>query len=337
MKSPASKRRALLGLKAAISLGLLAWLGHKMLAQGGLDGLGARLGAIAPGWVLVAIGLHLAAVLVGVSRWRLLLEASAIELRFGWLLRSYLIGRFVGAFTPSTTGLDGWRLYEVGRESGQMSRSAAVIALEKLVGLIAMATVTASLVPFGGVALLGPGALVGALAIGLGAAAGLLLMRHPGWLAAIATRAPSRLGGLLGRAVDAMRESRLSRAELAGAVLRGVVSHLAISSVFVATAWALGLDVELGTLLIVGNAITLAVLLPVSIGGVGVREGVAVALLATVGVGPTDGVLVGLLGYLTGQVPALLGGLAMLISRRPPIPTAPLPAAGLGVAESTLS
>jgi hypothetical protein len=163
------------------------------------------------------------------------------------------------------------------------------------------------------------------------------MMRHPGWLAAIATRAPSRLGGLLGRAVDAMRESRLSRAELAGAVLRGVVSHLAISSVFVATAWALGLDVELGTLLIVGNAITLAVLLPVSIGGVGVREGVAVALLATVGVGPTDGVLVGLLGYLTGQVPALLGGLAMLISRRPPIPTAPLPAAGLGVAESTLS
>ncbi|MEQ9699442.1 MAG: hypothetical protein RLO54_16525, partial [Sandaracinaceae bacterium] len=47
----------------------------------------------------------------------------------------------------------------------------------------------------------------------------------------------------------------------------------------------------------------------------GVREGVAVVLLATAGVSSTDAVLVALLGYLTGQVPALLGGGLMAISR----------------------
>ena len=78
-------------------------------------------------------------------------------------------------------------------------------------------------------------------------------------------------------------------------------------------------------MLVVGNAIVIAVLLPLSIGGVGVREGVAVVLLATAGVSSTDAVLVALLGYLTGQVPALLGGGLMAISRGAASATGPAP------------
>jgi hypothetical protein len=91
--------------------------------------------------------------------------------------------------------------------------------------------------------------------------------------------------------------------------------------VFFATARAIGLDASPVTLLIVGNAITLAVLLPVSVGGVGVREGVAVVLLSGVGVTSTDALLVALLGYLTGQVPALLGGGLSLAAPRSEVPS----------------
>src|SRR5690606_16523190 len=85
--------------------------------------------------------------------------------------------------------------------------------------------------------------------------------------------------------------------------------------VFWATAGALAIDVDAATLLAVGNAIVLAVLLPVSVGGVGVREGVAVVLLATAGVASSDAMLVALLGYLTGQVPALAGGVLFALRR----------------------
>lgn len=333
MKPRFDRRRLLLLTKALVSVALLAWLGREMLRRDGVDGLLDRVGALETPWLIAAVGLHFAAVLAGVSRWRLLLGAARIELSFAWLLRSFLIGRFVGAFTPSTTGLDGWRLWEAGRESGRMSASAAVIVVEKLVGLVGMAAVCAALVPFGGADLLGPGALVSAAAIGAAAVLGLLLLRHPGWLEAIGRRAPSKVAGRLEQAVDALRSTRPSRASIVGAVARGIVSHLSLSAVFVATAYALGLEVEVGTLLIVGNAICLAVLLPVSIGGVGVREGVAVALLGAVAIGPTDAVLVALLGYLTGQLPALVGGAAMALSRR----EAPAPAPALATADSTLS
>src|SRR5262245_27695823 len=118
-------RRWIGALKIAISVGLCAWLGVKMLERDGVDELGAHLARLDAGWIAIAIALHFAAVFAGTVRWKLLLRAARIEgLGLGWLLRSFLVGRFVGAFTPSTTGLDGWRLWEAGRASGSMGRAA---------------------------------------------------------------------------------------------------------------------------------------------------------------------------------------------------------------------
>ena len=302
--------------KVFVSAALLAWLGVRMVQRDGVETLADRLAGIDPPWLCVAIALHFAAVLAGVARWRLLLRAAGLACGSARLLRSFLVGRFVGAFTPSTTGLDGWRLYDVGREHGAMGTSAAVIVVEKLVGLIGMALVCAALVPLGGVELLGPGALCAALGMAAVAALGLSLIRRPDRLAWCANKLPRRLRAIGTKVADALGTSRLGGPDLARAVSLGVLSHISLSGVSVATALAIGVDASPATLLIVGNAITLAVLLPVSVGGVGVREGVAVVLLASAGVSSTDAVLVALLGYLTGQVPAILGGGLLLTGSR---------------------
>ncbi len=106
----------------------------------------------------------------------------------------------------------------------------------------------------------------------------------------------------------------------------GVVSHLATALVFVGTGLALGVEATPLELAIVGNAIVLATLLPVSVGGFGVREATAVALLATVGVSTSDALLVGLLGYLVAQPPALQGGALLASKRAHGTPQANLPA-----------
>ncbi|MCB9593775.1 MAG: flippase-like domain-containing protein [Sandaracinaceae bacterium] len=315
-------RRRWLWIKALVSVGLLAWLGYRMVRRDGVELLVERLASLDVGWLAVAIALHFVAVVAGVSRWKTLLEATGLQHGFGRLLRSFLVGRFVGAFTPSTTGLDGWRLYDVGRAPGAMARSAAVIVVEKLVGLVGMAIVCAGLIPFGGIELMGPTAPLAALGMASAAIVGLGLLRRPAWIAAVVERVPHAKARAIGaKVVDALGQSRLDARGAGTAVTLGVISHLALSSVFFATARSIGVDASPLTLLVAGNAITLAVLLPVSVGGVGVREGVAVVLLATVGVVSTDAVLVALLGYLTGQVPALLGGVLTLVDRRPEVPS----------------
>lgn len=322
MPKPPRKRPWLLWIKALVSVGLIGGLGVRMVQRDGVELLLDRLASLSVGWLAVAVALHFVAVLAGVSRWRSLLEAAELRFAFARLLRSFLVGRFVGAFTPSTTGLDGWRLYDVGRESGAMARSAAVIVVEKLVGLIGMAIVCAALIPFGGLDRMGPTAPLVAGAMAAAAMVGLFAMRRPAGLAAIVARAPhEKLRALGAKVVDALGASRLDLRRALGVVGLGVVSHLALSSVFFATAMAIGVDASPLTLVVTGNAITLAVLLPVSVGGVGVREGVAVVLLAGVGVASTDAVLVALLGYLTGQVPALLGGVLTIGSRRSEVPS----------------
>jgi uncharacterized membrane protein YbhN (UPF0104 family) len=125
------------------------------------------------------------------------------------------------------------------------------------------------------------------------------------------------------RAADALARHPLGWSRSMVALGLGVASHLALSATFAAAGAALSVDVSWGTLLSVGNAIVVAVLLPVSIGGIGVREGVAVALLSGAGVSTSEAVLVALTGYVTGQVPALLGGLLLVLERGPSKDLAP--------------
>lgn len=313
--APRSRRRLLAVTKLVVSLGLLGWLGARIVQRDGVDVLAERLGALDPSWIAVAIALHAVAVFAGVLRWRLLMRAAGVELSLGFCVRSFLIGRFVGAFTPSTAGLDGWRMWEAGRASGAMGRGAAAIVVEKLVGLVGMAIVCAALVPFGGAALLGHGAIAIALALAGAAGLGLALLRRPAWLEWIADRLPRAVRGRARKAVEALADTRLDARALVLAVGLGIASHVALSSVFWATAGALDVSASAWTLLAVGNAIVVAVLLPVSVGGVGVREGVAVVLLASAGVASTDAALIALLGYLTGQVPALAGGVLLAIKK----------------------
>jgi uncharacterized protein (TIRG00374 family) len=311
------RRRGIWLAKIAVSGGLSVWLGARMMEQGGFGALADRLEQLAPGWIAVAVALHFTAVFFGVVRWRLLLRSAAVELPFSWLLRSFLIGRFVGAFTPSTTGLDGWRLWEAGRASGSMGRSAAAIGVEKLVGLIGMAVVCAALLPFGGSALIGDRALAVSAVLACAAVLALAILARPRVLEAIAERMPSFVRPRAQKIVSAIGTARLDAKKIAKAIALGLASHGALSAVFWATARALGIELDALTLFAAGNAIVIAVLLPVSVGGVGVRESVAVVLLSGVGVTSTDAVLVALLGYLTGQVPALLGGVCFALSRRP--------------------
>lgn len=318
--------RVLFVLKLVVSVGLMAWLFRSMFSREGIDGLEERLITLAWPWLGVAVLVHFGAVLVGTLRWRELLRARHLDtpssgLSLGWLLRTFLVGRFFGAFTPSTTGLDGYRGIEVARRTKQPAASASVIVIEKLFGLVGMALVCATLLPFGLVQRLGVTAVLVAMGMAAVAALGLFVVASPARAEALAARAPGPIRGRVHAIAVALSGAGLDRGTVLRALVYGVLTHVLLSATFVASGYALGVSVGFLELLSVGNAIVLAVLLPVSIGGVGVREGTAVLLLSGAGVDTTDAVLLALLSYLTGQVPALLGGVLLASARPEPAPT----------------
>ena len=82
--------------------------------------------------------------------------------------------------------------------------------------------------------------------------------------------------------------------------------------VFVAAAYGVGISVDARVLLLCGVGSIIASLLPITIGGVGVREGLCLAVLAPLGVSPAEVILAGFITFLATQPPAIVGGLCHL-------------------------
>src|SRR6185295_12525811 len=85
-------------------------------------------------WFLAAIAIKLLGIFANVVRWQLLLRGQGLDLKFGYLTGTYFIGRYFGIVTPSTMGLDAWRLYETIRLTRRPVECTTVIAVERIIG-----------------------------------------------------------------------------------------------------------------------------------------------------------------------------------------------------------
>jgi len=78
-----------------------------------------------------AAGVKFVGILASMYRWVVLLRGQGIEFPFRHIFGSFLIGRFIGTFLPSTAGLDGYKLYDAARFSGKTVEVTATTAIER--------------------------------------------------------------------------------------------------------------------------------------------------------------------------------------------------------------
>jgi uncharacterized membrane protein YbhN (UPF0104 family) len=315
-------------LKAGLSLSLLVFMIAWIATHDGVGSTLAALGRMDARWFVAGIAVQGLAVLAGVVRWRVLLDSQRVQLGTAFLTRHYLIGRFVGVFTPSTLGLDGYRVLAASRETGRTAAAARAVLIEKGLSFTALALTSFALLPLGAARFYGVAGLLASLALGVVAVAGLLLMHRPDLLRALGQRSPARLRAPLDKLLGALAADRVKPAQLLSACGLGTVTQLCGSLTFVCTGLAVGVSATPVELLVVGHAIVLAMLLPISVAGAGLREGTAVAMLSLVGVPVGDALLVGVLGFVVTQPAAILGGLLQVLEgareRASEVPEAPL-------------
>jgi glycosyltransferase 2 family protein len=256
----------------------------------------ASLGHADPRWIAAALGLTMLAVASSVFEWGVLLRTASVSsgatsgagagslLSWGRLSSSYLQSMFFTQMLPAGVGGDAMRTVEMGRQIGH-GRVLASLAGSRLAGMLGMTCwgIAAAIVLR---ALLGTGILV--VIAGLAVAVVLI------WLVALSAdrlvphRLLARLSGAMSRGVgsfsDAFGGYRQHPHAVAQSLLVGAAGWgfnlLALS----VAARAIGVDLS-WTILAVCIPITLLVALaPFSINGLGLREGVLVALLSHTGV-----------------------------------------------------
>jgi len=117
----------------------------------------------------------------------------------------------------------------------------------------------------------------------------------------------------LARMAQVVGEFGRQKGRLALAVLLGLIVHGATASMYVATARAVGVDIPASEILFIGPLMIAATLVPLSIAGIGVREGTYVFFLSAVGVDAGQAAILGFLGFLAGEIYSLLGGAVWIV------------------------
>lgn len=308
----ASARRLVESLPARIAitlvlLGIVAL--HVKWAQ-----IGERLRHGHPLDMAGAVALVLAALVIGAYRWRKLLDGAGLHLDLRSLGRVYSVATFSGTFLPTSVGGDVTRALLVTRRRSLLPRVVLTIIVDRLgglVGLLAMAWIAFSLeatsVPSGAqifliwvtaIALIGALLLVAALFRGSRLARALV---------------PARL-------VAAARESRAllrgyaaSPRILTTVVLSSLAYQALVSAQLVLLAHAIDVHLAFATAAVTLALVTIVTLIPISIGGFGVREGTYVVLLGGASIAASEATLISLLSVAALFLASLPG--AVLLAR----------------------
>ena len=250
------------------------------------------------------------------SRWLLVLADSKVNFSFKQAYKGYLFGAFYSLFLPGVMGGDAVRIALCSKTTGgDLGTAVTSVMVERTAGVFALL----SFLFF--VCLLFPESLASAVPI---KSTSIVIM-----LVAIMVTAMTVL--VLGRRVLVMRHGQKSTRGISTFIhsgIRALVSLrgrtlglvLLLSALFQATdiiatfllARAIGLTLSLKVFFAVLPLVYLATVIPISLGGLGVREGTLVLLLAHFNVRSLDAVTLSFLIYLNRVVIGGLGGFVQL-------------------------
>ncbi len=308
--NPAWRERALNLLRITLSVSLLGWI----LANTGLDRLANTLQAADAGLYAVAVGIALFCVTVRAVRWQVLLRAVGVRLPLMEVARLYYIGAFFNTFLPTGFGGDVVRVLEIGPQANS-NQATGTVVVDRLTGFIALFMLALLALPFAASALPLPVMVLVATA-GLGVMGGSALLFEGRVLRALTRRLPRALSlagdGWLGRTYAVITACGWR------AIARAIGVSLVFNALMMLAAWliarALAIPVAAATLIAFVPLATTALLLPISISGLGVREGIFITLFATVGVSDAQAVAFSLGYYVLDLVAGVMGGVVYLLS-----------------------
>jgi len=279
-----------------------------------LDGVAARLVAMRPGWVALALGLSVIQVVALAWRWRFTAGHLKVALSFGEAWREYYLSIFLNQVLPGGVMGDvsrAWRQArararsDVGGASGPAARA---VIFERLSAQAVMTTV----------------ALVSLLV--LPAAVG----RRSGPMVFATVAAASVIVGVVliwgRRQFSAASPTGRVLAELASAHLSPSVFAVQLSSglfivgtylaTYIAAARAVGVETPFLVILPLVAPVLMTMLIPVTVAGWGLRESAAALLWGAVGLTAADGITISVAYGVIVLVGSLPGAAVLAMGRR---------------------
>lgn len=300
-----TRRRLGLLARLAASLGLL-WF---MVEQAGVEQLVDALSDLKLWPVAGVFAVYAVDGFVRAINWRLLLAAREKHASLWSVFSSLVIGGFFGFFIPSSLGPDLARSVALARrEEMPVEEAASSVVMLNLTGLWALGGVLLVGLAAVGISFGAPSwwpalAFAGAGAV-IGIPAGLMSrISLPTW------DTSHGIGERVNRFAETLEEFRDVRGRLVPAFLIAIVNQLLTVAIFYLGFAAAGVRLHPLYFLALVPAITLTRLVPLSVAGFGMEQGVVVVLFGWAGVGTAEALAASLAISTMNLLFTALGGL----------------------------
>jgi len=307
-----------------VSIALIAFLLHRM----DLGRTAGVIGSLRAGYFALALATFAASLALGSVQWRKLLGVQDIHITAGKAVSYYYVGAFFNVILPSNIGGDVVRVYDVYRDSGKSNETIAATVTDRMLGLVALGLLAmpAGLYIASSRGALGPESGFGAagafivLAFVASLVFAFLVFMNRRFARGIARLLrPFFIGGTRERAKDIYESFHLYRRNMRHLLAAlGIAVMVQVLRVLVhyEVSLALGLDIPAIYFFLFIPVIAIFIALPISIGGLGIREGLGVVLFCGVvpGLAEEQAFSMELLAGVVGALVSLIGG--VLYTRR---------------------
>ena len=313
------KTWGLLALKIALS-GALIWY---FIGKSDLGAAMESLRQVDAATVVAVLALFLAQMVLAAWRWSALLRLVGVGKGFSFheIVRIVWSAAFFNTTLVSSVGGDAFRLWTIVRAGNPLGKSVNSIFLDRLAALMALMILIAISLPYVMKLVTDQAAFWSYTMLIMASLAGFAALFH-------ANRLPRRIQhwrlvrGLANLAADTRRLS-LHIDNLLPVAAMSLLSH--ILSIFVVYVLARGLEIGISFLdcFFLVPPVILAMTLPISIAGWGVREGAMIVTLGLIGVSQESALVLSILFGLGITLAALPGGVIWFFSRNRAVPAMP--------------
>lgn len=322
--APSTRRDALLWIvKIVVSAGLL----YLLFTRIDVAKVWEHMRDASLGWIVVALAIYFVVLLISTIRWQLLLRTQHVEIPFGTLVNSYLAATFANNFLPSNIGGDVIRIADTARAARSRTLATAVVLADRGIGILGLVFIAAcgSTLAAQRSERIGPiGPALFWLGLAAAVTAGILVIARPQRLGTLARPLHIFHAEWVGRRIatitDALHKFRKAPGVLVVAFLASIAVQALLVGFYVAVATALRFSVPIGHMAMLVPVSFLVQMLPVSVNGLGVREGTFVAYLTQIGVSKESAVALSLIGAVLVMAFSMLGVAAYLGRRKKPAP-----------------
>ncbi|MBN2184090.1 MAG: flippase-like domain-containing protein [Candidatus Krumholzibacteriota bacterium] len=305
-------------LKVVVSAGLIIFL----LSRKSPGELAPYLKDLDPALLLTAVGIFFSSSLLGALQWFILLRAADVILPFGKTFRLYFTGLFFNNFLPANVGGDALKIFDVVRTGNDPHKVFAVTLLDRVFGItgLCLLALIASFFLYAR-----DSAAYNWLYILI-----FLSCIVPVFLLALNRRISRSFRSVLGKIglwgigsrIDQVLLHLGNLRNLRSMSVRLILLTLLIQSLRIATHIFVGRSLGIDTgwwanihFFVFVPLLGLVMTLPVSINGLGIREGAGVVLFMQIGIGEELAVLMEFITYVVQLAVSLLGGIFFIMRK----------------------